>query len=571
MSRAVSLVSLTLLAALAPVSAAVAQMASPAAVPALSATPAAPGAGEMLRDLPPQPGAMPALPDATSPQAPAPVPGAQAPAVRFVLRSFEAHGATALTPQQINTLTEPYIGQPMADKELAALVAALRRRYEDMGVTLVSVGFPTQDVSAGSLRLDVVEPRLGRVAVPTGAGSPLSEARVQGLLAFFCLKSGGLLNTQSLERVMFALNDMPGVQAKASLSPAGDEGVYNLSIQTQPRRWWDASVGLDNQGLGDVGRWRTTAMLRLNNPLGMGDNLDVQTMLSTMGGVKVGRVAYELPVGYTPARISLAYAKVAYALGGQFQAYGAEGTARVLESNLSYPLMRSRNRTLMARLGAESKQLSDELNAFDTQTDKRILGAVAALTYESRDSFLGGGFNGASAQLHWGHLKFKQIGLADAGVAGRFGKAELQYSRLQGLSRTVSLYASVSQQLASRNLDSAEKMALGGPRGVRAYPVAEGASDEASLLNSELRLWLNSNWTAFALYDWARGRRVRSVAPASEADNDVQLHGAGLGLVASYPNWATVKATVAWRGKRPAETDSGHDSPRLFVQAQHTF
>jgi len=171
-----------------------------------------------------------------------------APPVSFVLRAFEAKGATALSPYRMTVLTDPYIGKPMSDKELGDLIAAMRQAYEQQGMGLVSVGFPTQDVSTGTLSIEVIEPRLGRVQVAEGPDAPVTARRVEGLLSFFKLKAGGLLHTQSLERVMFALNDMPGVQAKATLAPAGDEGVYNLSIQTQARRAWDASLAIDNQG-----------------------------------------------------------------------------------------------------------------------------------------------------------------------------------------------------------------------------------------------------------------------------------------------------------------------------------
>jgi hemolysin activation/secretion protein len=569
MSRsAKSFVPLALVAALAPLTSAIAQTVAAAPVP---------NAGEFVRDLPAGT-AMPALPDAAATTASGAKTG-QAPAVQFVLRRLEVKGATVFTPQQLDAIAEPWVGKPVGEAELAALMGTLRKRYEDRGYGLASLGFPSQDVGQGVLRVDVVEPKLGRVQLPLGVDAPVTEARIRGLMGFFNLEQGGVLNTAALERVMFALNDMPGVQAKAALSPSGDEGVYNLSIQVTPRRSGDASLSLDNHGVGYAGRWRGTGVLRLNNPLGIGDNVDLQTMLSTGGGVKVGRLAYEWPVAYTPARLAVGYAKVDYALGGQYSSADAHGTAEVAEANLSYPLMRSRSRTLMARLGYESKALTDYLYQSDTFTSKKHVNAVlAGLNYESRDGLWGGGFNGLSAQFHWGRLNLKSEidqlldGYAgDYGKAGSFGKVELQWSRLQAVSKTVSLYASLSQQLATRNLDSAEKMTLGGPRGVRAYPTAEGSSDEATLFNGELRYWLNRNWTVFALYDWAKGRRMRDTTPDLYGSNDIQLRGAGLGVAATFPDWVTLKATVAWRGERQPETTTSHDKARVFVQAQHTF
>lgn len=566
---------LLLSAALAPVGHALAQTVAQTVAQAAPAN--VPNAGEAVRDIPQVP-SMPALPAQQAPVAGQPEVAGQTPAVTFVLRDFHLRGNTALTPFQISNVTDPYMGKAMDGKALSALLAALQRRYEDAGLGLVKLGFPDQDVGKGVLTIDVVEPRLAGVQIMQGADAPITRQRVEGLMSFFDLHAGGRLSTASLERVMFALNDMPGVQAKATLSPAGDEGAYNVSIQTQPRRWWDASVTLDNQGSRSAGRWRLSGLARLNNPLGIGDNLDVQALLSSGSAVKVGRIAYEMPVAYTPARLSVAYAEVAYDVSG-FEELKPFGSARVVEANLSYPVLRSRTRTLMARLGVEQKNLSDEYETgLLPRDDKRIHGASAGLNYESRDSLLGGGFNGASAVLRWGQMRFKSEpariaddGEGPYGVQGNFGKAELQYSRLQAIVPGVTAFASVSQQLATRNLDPAERMTLGGPRGVRAYPTAEGASDEGTLLNTELRYWLNRNWTVFALYDWAVGRRQRDIDPAAEDGNEIYLRGAGLGLVANYPGWATVKATVAWRGKQRSEIENQNDKMRLYVQAQHAF
>jgi hemolysin activation/secretion protein len=571
--RVISRVAPALLAvALTPIGQAVAQIPSVA--------PTAPRAGEMLREVPVAP-TMPALPSA-APVADASSATPQAPVAAFVFRELRLSGNTVLTPFHISHVTDPYIGKPMDEKALGALMAALRKRYEDKGYTLVSLGFPSQDLSQGSVTIDVVEPRLGRVDVPMGADAPITRDRIQGLMSYFSLRQGEVLSTAALERVMFALNDMPGVQAKAALSPAGDEGAYNVSIQVRPRRAWDASITLDNQGSSSAGKYRVSTLGRLNNPLGLGDNLDVQALLSSGGGVKVGRVAYELPVGYTPARLSVAYAQVAYSIGGEFEALDPHGTARVVETNLSYPILRSRTRTLMARIGAEQKNLTDKLyfapSDESLRDDKRLHGVSAGLNYESRDNFLGGGFNGASAIFRWGQLRFKSEegrlwdeSLGTYTTGGRFGKAELQVSRLQAVVPRVTAFASLSQQHADRNLDAVEKMTLGGPRGVRAYPTAEGASDEATLLNTELRYAINPNWTVFALYDWAKGQRFRNVDPVDEPDNEIYLRAAGLGLSANVPGWASLRATVAWRGKQRSETDTSNDKMRLFVQAQHAF
>lgn len=536
----------------------------------------APTAGDVLRDNP-LPAATPkAPPEVESTTGTDGVAPAAATGLNFVLKSLQVKGSSAVSPEQLQALVAPYVGKPVTDKELGQIMAALRRTYEQQGLGLVGLGFPSQDVSSGVLTIDVVEPRLGRIQTAQALNAPISAERVQGLLRFFNIHEGQLLNVRDLDRALFALNDLPGVQAKGSMTPAGDEGVYNLTVTVQPRRAWDAAVTLDNQGSTFTGEWRAGATLRWNNPLSLGDNLDVRTLWSTGGGVKVGRLAYETPVAYTPVRWSIGASQVDYDLRGAFADLDAHGTARVVDTSVSYPFIRARARTLVGRFGYEAKSLTDRIDLIDLRDDKRVRSWAGGLSYEGRDAVLGGGYVGASLQWRHGHLSLQNPATLGADLAlghratdGAFNKWEGQLSRLQGLTRDWSLYASVSRQWASRNLDSAEKMSMGGPNGVRAYAASEGASDQATLVSTELRWWLNANWTVFALYDWAHGERQRR--PLSTEGNGLILRGSGLGVSANFPRWATVRATVAWRGSHEPTSDSRDNLPRLFLTAQHTF
>src|SRR4029077_11503587 len=70
---------------------------------------------------------------------------------------------------------------------------------------------------------------------------------------------------------------------------------------------------------------------------------------------------------------------------------------------------------------------------------------------------------------------------------GNFNKFNYDVRRQQRLTDDASLLFSASGQLASGNLASAEKMSLGGPNGVRAYPVGEATGDSGIVTQTELR------------------------------------------------------------------------------------
>ncbi len=532
---------------------------------AADAAGAAGAAGAVARELQSAPPVLPKLGDG-SVQAPSAAVRAES-ATRFTFQRLVVQGASSVSAAQVGELGAAHVGQSVGEAELSAMLMGLRRQLDDAGLQLAVIGLPRIDLAQGVVTVDVVEPRMGRVTAPMGPDAPITDERVRGLLRWFNLGEGQLLNFTALERVMFALNDMPGVQAKAKLTPSGEEGVYNLAITTGSRRSWDAGISIDNQGLSAVGRVRVGATARLNNPLGLGDNLDAQVLGSDTLGVKLGRIGYELPLGYTPARLAVAASSVQYKLGGDFDAFGASGQAKLYEASVSYPLIRARNRTLLARVSIDDKHFSDKQEALNSSSRRSLRSLAGTLAWESRDAWGGGGFWGASATLRFGD--FDDGKPTQGSYEGRYRKLEVQGSRLQALTGPLSLFVAASAQQASRTLDPAEKLGLGGSRGVRAYAVSESPADDARVLNAELRWWLNPQWTVFALTDWAHGRLDHGVSSATQPS--VTLRGSGLGVVAQIPNWVTLRATLAWRHSRAGAADPGHDLPRLAFQASHSF
>jgi hemolysin activation/secretion protein len=137
--------------------------------------------------------------------------------------------------------------------------------------------------------------------------------------------------------------------------------------------------------------------------------------------------------------------------------------------------------------------------------------------------------------------------------AGSFAKLRFALSRQQALTADLSLYGLLTGQIANKNLDSSERFYLGGPSGVRAYPVNEGGGSEGTMLNLEMRYRLMPNLVLTGFYDWGSVTVNKlnnfSGAPAL---NRFELEGAGLALAWTAPAGLTLKATYAHRlGSNP--------------------
>lgn len=546
------------------------------ALPCVRAQPV-PGAGDVVRTLPPPPALAPAASAPSAPPFRAPAPAPQVSGLQgFELKEVRFTPTEAIGPVELQAVAAPYLNRRVEAADLAAFAKALQQLYVDRGYGLVAIALPSQNLTQGTLNVAIAEPRVGRITLVQGSAPPISEARARGLMAHAGVQAGRPLNLKQLDRAMFSLNDLPGTGAKATLAPSGDEGVFDLVVETEARRAWDMALDFDNHGSRSTGTDRLGALLRWNDPLRIGDNLDLRLLVSERAGLTLGRLAYEAPLGYTPWRASIGVSRVEYELGGSFSALQAHGVATVWDAGVSYPVIRSRGRNLIVRLGVEDKALEDRFDALGLRTDKRIRDLVASAAFEDRDTLWGGGFSGASLQAQVGNLRIdtenvraEDAALGDQATHGGFAKLNVQLSRLQAISERVLLYAGVTGQWASKNLDGAEKLTLGGARAVRAYPTAEAPSDEGVIVSTELRYFVNPSWTVFGLYDWAKGRLRKR--PDEGADNTRVLDGAGIGVYFNDPRLFTLKATLAWRGRERPQSESGNDSPRLYVQLQRPF
>jgi hemolysin activation/secretion protein len=161
----------------------------------------------------------------------------------------------------------------------------------------------------------------------------------------------------------------------------------------------------------------------------------------------------------------------------------------------NYPLIRSRNTNLYAGLNYDHETFRDRVDLFSSVTDRKINVLIGNLYGNHLDTLGGGGVNSFSLGLSAGKLDIEtpEARAADAASArsqGSYTKLAFTASRLQRVTDSLSLFAGISGQGASKNLDPSEKMSLGGMDGVRAYPQGESFGNQGYLASLEARLLL---------------------------------------------------------------------------------
>jgi hemolysin activation/secretion protein len=248
-------------------------------------------------------------------------------------------------------------------------------------------------------------------------------------------------------------------------------------VDMTPGRRVSGSIDADNAGNYYTGKYRLGATVNYNEPLGLGDVASLR-VLTSGAGLNYARGSYQMQFGKATAGVALSVLR--YELGKEFESLDANGTAKVASVYGSYPLIRTRNTNLYAGLVFDAKKFQDNVDSTGQVSHKKAQVLTASLSGNHRDSLGGGGYSAYSLGLSSGNIDH----VTDQ-TSNHFNKLALSALRLQRVTDSVSLYGAINGQVASTNLDSSEKMGLGGMYGVRAYPQGEAFADEGYLINLE--------------------------------------------------------------------------------------
>lgn len=503
---------------------------------------------------------------------------------RFHVARIRFSGNTVLDETELQPLVADVVGAPRTLGELEAAADRVTARYRELGYFVARAYVPAQDVKAGEVEIVVREGRLGEVEVH--GAQRIAAARLEAYVATALPADSTVLREAPIERALLLINDLPGVQAQATLLPGTRQATTTLRLDVTEEPRLGGSIGYDNHGNRFTGRHRPSATLELNSPAGIGDQL--RLAYSGLAASPYLGAGYSLPVGASGLRASASVARTLYRLCCEFGPLEARGSATVAGVQLSYPIMRSRRSNLHVELGLDRRAFENSTIA-GTTSDKTSTVLIAGLSHEGRDDRLGGGVNFAGASLFAGRLDLDGFGPdreADAATARRHGsyrKLLLRVSRLQALPADFALFAGLTAQLASKNLDSSEKFSLGGPGGVRAYPVNEAPGDAGLLLNLELRRNVGEHLQGFVFVDHGRVQLNHETWDVWQGDNPTLrnrygLTGAGLGLAYARLDDFSLRAVMAARvGSNPGRDADGRDSDgrdsrvRFWLQALKRF
>ncbi len=489
-------------------------------------------------------------PDALNEQAPG---GPQ-----VTLQSIVFSGNSLFSDAELMAVVGLVSGRSLDLAGIRGLANQITRHYRDAGYLFAQALLPPQRLSDGQLQVQIVEGRYGQVSAsgdPALAGA--AEAMLNGL------EPGAVIESGDLERSVFLLGDLPGLDVTPVMRAGSEMGTGDLDVRVREGERWSGRVGTDNHGNRYSGTYAVTADLTFNRLLVVGDEVQIQTRL-TDESTWLGQLAYSLPLGGDGLRGTLSYAHTDYTLGEEFD--GFTGTAEVTRASLSYPLMRSSRTNLIIDGAFQYKDLDDNgALAYNKGTSSKSL--PLTLQFDHRDGLFGGGVTYGAASITPVQMKTRQsiLGLSSLDDEYSFTKFNVQVARLQSLGNGFSLLGNLRGQYADRpEIDGSEAFLLGGPSGVRAYPSGEGPDARGLLGQLELRYAVDAHLSPYAFYD-------AGSTPNGDATDRRTISGAGVGVRYNRQGFS-LDISSAWKiSGGDARSDDRQRAPRIWMSASYRF
>lgn len=488
----------------------------------------------------------------------------------LLINTITISGNTRIDTPTLHNLVTSYEGKRQSIEELKEMTARITEYYHQQGYPLARTVLPRQSIENGILAVEVVEATYSKVNLvnTSEANTRLLESTLSAL------KPGDVVSQTGLDHQLMLLSDIPGVVVNATLKSGAQVGTSDLDVSTTRGQSLFGDISLDNYGNSYTGRPHLNGSLNKVDPFGFGFG-DVLSFngLSSGRDLNYARIAYAAMLNGFGTSAGLSYSNMHYRLGAHVASSDSSGSAESKEIWMKHPLLRTRDWNINMQLRLDQLSLGDHQFDNTINADRRLNSGTFVLNSDLNETAFYRGTETVDVELSSGTVSHDNVNYSgDTSTSGKFSKTTITLTASQRLTEANAAFMSLSAQFASKNLDSSQKLTIGGMGSVRAYDTGSISGDNGYIFSAELRHHLvefYGSWNTMLFLDNARVTvNKNALAPGI---NTAMLTGLGAGL-----NWTTNSNFMASAyfavptGPLPTLVAT-QNSVRLWVQVDQRF
>ncbi len=491
---------------------------------------------------------------------------------KFELKGINLEGATVYGEKDLEPLYADKLHTQVTLDDLNEIAGDITTYYRNHGYILTRAVVPPQKANGGVFTVRLVEGYVNEVKLTGDVGN-------DDLLQAYAdkIKQAKPLNADTLERYLLLMEDLPGVEARAVLTPAATSGASDV-IVTITRRMVEASASLDNRGSRYLGPEQATASVFLNNLLGLDDvtQLRVANSIFHRDELFFGEVRHTEQVGHEGTTIMLAANKVKTQPGDTLKDQEIKGESGALSITANHPIIRSRRTNWFVNGDFTARDVEVDVLGTSLYKDKtRVLTLGTAYDFVDGWSAINKAELNVGKGFSWG---------TEAGANSRsrangetdFLKESAKVSRIQPLYGPFSLYTAASGQYTNDPLLASEEFTIGGSEFGSAYDSAEISGDRGVAARAELQFnrshpdQVLSQYQLYTFYDIGKVWNIDAISGSENSSDSLSSAGVGARFNILKSVSAGIEGAVPLTRDVAARNEAG-DEPRLFMNIQYRY
>jgi hemolysin activation/secretion protein len=174
-------------------------------------------------------------------------------------------GADHMPARKITEMTGRYQGRCLGVAEIQALLSEITGYYILSGYATTRAYLPAQDLSTGTLQIDIIEGTVDSIRLNEADPGTLYIPNA------FPGVAGEILNLRDIEQGLDQINRLASNNATMDIAPGDGIGESVIVIRNNPTKRWHANMTGDNYGALNTGRYQIGATLSLDNLLGLNE------------------------------------------------------------------------------------------------------------------------------------------------------------------------------------------------------------------------------------------------------------------------------------------------------------
>ena len=461
---------------------------------------------------------------------------------------------------ELQHIVSKYTNNNVGLAELRSAIGEVTLYFRGNGYPAATAYLPPQDVENGIVHIGVELGKFGEIIIDNK--SHIKTSVIERLTKN--LRRDDIIRVKKLESSIYNIIGLGGVKAGAIMRPGSQQGITDIVVKVEDGKRDSYILYAENHGSESAGRYRYGFSADWYEMTGIGDHFSANVLISNKKQHNYG-AKYDLSVGKNGTRLGIGFSNTDYELGRELSSLGATGRAHTYSLFGNTPLWRTSTAGMNISYGWDYRNMRDEMRSIGYSVKKH-----------SNALHLGiNGFQQYTKTLvtydltgYVGNLTSEDAHIAGIPLTvepqGHYNKVVLNASAVQTFNKEWDLLVRFQGQQAGTNLDSSEKIYLGGANAVRAYPQGEGSGDNGYQATAELRY--HTKMPDLVLSTYLDIGHVKYIHDGTIPGNKT-LKGWGIGLTWSRPNDFFARLDYARRiGLADNATDDAKSKQRIWFQ-----